>query len=47
MCALIISLCYTIKKTLLKISYPQFDDKNNIYKRAISYLSKSVNQYKN
>ncbi|MFH6769064.1 heavy-metal-associated domain-containing protein [Gaetbulibacter aquiaggeris] len=36
-----------VKKTLSKIGYPPFGDKNNIYRRAKSYLRKAVNQYKN
>ncbi len=36
-----------VKKTLSKIGYPPFGDKNNLFKRAKSYLNCAVNQNKN
>jgi len=36
-----------VKKTLSNIGYPPFGEKNNVLKRAKSYLSYAVNQNKN
>lgn len=36
-----------VKKTLSKIGYPPFGDKNNVLKRAKSFLSCAINQNKN
>ena len=38
---------FQVKKTLSKIGYPPFGDKNNVLKRVKSYLSCAVNQNKN